>query len=403
MKQSIKKIFQNLNTYLLFVLFVAILAMFLVLEHSLSFDKVDNLQNQKKIISTLTKLDKSDLELALIQFNGKSTRLHQEINKLRTLYKYAYIDKYILKNEQEYFADLQKLSELTDTFNNAAKKYYINTKNIENEKQAKEELDKALSTINKHIDSMLLKSINYNEEKFYFVKNGVIIIFILIFLATIYYRRALNAIYKDIEFLYQADKNKKTYTIYSQEVDAIALRMNRKNVSNNNPDFIDPVTGINNHKGLINQYSAKRHTKESNFTSVTVIEVDTFSKSNRVFPQDVTQAILKKIAYTISLHEQAVDVIARTDFNQFTIVLSRSSKEQSYKDVEIIRQSIAELKFNIPHKGTTQITISGGFIIKPNNTSLEEAMKQAKEILHYAQSTGTNRILQSRDLAQKDM
>ncbi len=403
MKQSIKKIFQNLNTYLLFVLFVAILAMFLVLEHSLSFDKVDNLQNQKKIISTLTKLDKSDLELALIQFNGKSTRLHQEINKLRTLYKYAYIDKYILKNEQEYFADLQKLSELTDTFNKAAKKYYVNTKNIENEKQAKEELDKALSTINKHIDSMLLKSINYNEEKFYFVKNGVIIIFILIFLATIYYRRALNAIYKDIEFLYQADKNKKTYTIYSQEVDAIALRMNRKNVSNNNPDFIDPVTGINNHKGLINQYSAKRHTKESNFTSVTVIEVDTFSKSNRVFPQDVTQAILKKIAYTISLHEQAVDVIARTDFNQFTIVLSRSSKEQSYKDVEIIRQSIAELKFNIPHKGTTQITISGGFIIKPNNTSLEEAMKQAKEILHYAQSTGTNRILQSRDLAQNDM
>ncbi len=403
MKQSIKKIFQNLNTYLLFVLFVAILAMFLVLEHSLSFDKVDNLQNQKKIISTLTKLDKSDLELALIQFNGKSTRLHQEINKLRTLYKYAYIDKYILKNEQEYFADLQKLSELTDTFNKAAKKYYVNTKNIENEKQAKEELDKALSTINKHIDSMLLKSINYNEEKFYFVKNGVIIIFILIFLATIYYRRALNAIYKDIEFLYQADKNKKTYTIYSQEVDAIALRMNRKNVSNNNPDFIDPVTGINNHKGLINQYSAKRHTKESNFTSVTVIEVDTFSKSNRVFPQDVTQAILKKIAYTISLHEQAVDVIARTDFNQFTIVLSRSSKEQSYKDVEIIRQSIAELKFNIPHKGTTQITISGGFVIKPNNTSLEEAMKQAKEILHYAQSTGTNRILQSRDLAQNDM
>ena len=51
----------------------------------------------------------------------------------------------------------------------------------------------------------------------------------------------------------------------------------------------------------------------------------------------------------------------------------------------------------------TQITVSGGFIIKPNNTSLEEAMKQAKEILHYAQSTGKNKILQLRDLAQKDM
>jgi diguanylate cyclase (GGDEF)-like protein len=403
MKQSIKKIFQNLNTYLLFVLFVAILGMLLVLEHSLSFDKVDNLRNQKKIISTLTKLDKSDLELALIQFNGKSTQLHQEINKLRTLYKYAYIDKYVLKNEQEYFADLQRLAELTDAFNKAAKEYYVDTRDVVREKATKQQLERALYTINKHIDSMLLKTITYNEEKFYFVKNAVVVIFILILLATFYYRRTINAIYKDIEFLYQVDKNRKTYTIFSQEADAIALRMNRKNVSNDNPDFIDPVTGINNHKGLINAYSMKRNAKESNFTSVTVIEVDTFSKSNRVFPQDVTQAILKKIAYTISLHEQAVDVIARTDFNQFTIVLSRSSKEQSYKDVEIIRESIAELKFNIPHKGSTQVTVSGGFVIKPNNTSLEEAMKQAKEILRYAQSTGTNRILQARDLAQRDM
>jgi diguanylate cyclase (GGDEF)-like protein len=111
---------------------------------------------------------------------------------------------------------------------------------------------------------------------------------------------------------------------------------------------------------------------------------------------------LKKIAYTISLHEQPIDVIARTDYNQFTIIFSRSEKEQAYKDVEIIRQSIAELKFNIPHTETTQITVSGGFVIKPNNSSLEEAMKQAKEVLRFAQSTGKNKILQTRDLSKRD-
>ena len=402
MKQSIKKIFQNLNTYLLFVLFTATLSILFVFEHSLSFDKVDNLINQKKIIATLTKLDKSDLELALIQFNGKSTRLHQEIDKLRVLYKYAYIDKYLLRNQKEYFADLQKLSKLTDIFNQAAKAYYVDIKSKELERRAKERLDKALFTINQHIDSMLLKNISYNEEKFGFVKNIIVVIFILILLATFYYRRALNAIYKDIEFLHQTDKNRKTYNIFSQEVDAISLRMNRKNISNDNPDMLDSVAGINNYKGMINAYSLKKGVKESNFTAVTVLEVDNFSKSNRTFPQDVTQAILKKIAYTISLHEQPLDVIARTDYNQFTIIFSRPSKEQAYKDVELIQQSIAELKFNIPKKGSTQITVSGGFIIKPNNTSLEEAMKQAKEILHYAQSSGTNKIMQTRDLAQRD-
>jgi diguanylate cyclase (GGDEF)-like protein len=403
MKHSIKKIFQNLNTYLLFVLVAATLGLLTIFEHTLSFDKVDNLVNQKKIIASLTKLDKRDLELALIQFNGKSTRLHQEIDKLKTLYKYAYMDKYLVGNEEEYLSDLEKLSTLTDSFNKAAQEYYVDTKAKARDAKAKKELDIAFTNINKQIDTILLKNIQYNEAKFKYIKYAVIIVFVLILLATFYYRKALNFIYQDIDFLLRTNKNRKTYNIYSQEADAISLRMNRKIVSNDNPDMLDPVTEINNYKGMVNEYSIKKKTQNSNFTSVTVFEIDNFSKANRAFPQDVTQAILKKVAYTISLHQQPVDVIARTDYNQFAVILSRSSKEHSFKDVELIRESIAELKFNIPNKGASQITVSGGFIIKPNNTSLEEAIKQAKEILHYAQSLGTNKIMQTRDLAQRDM
>jgi len=319
------------------------------------------------------------------------------------MYKYAYMDKFLVHNEKEYLSDLDKLSELTDKFNKAAQEYYVDTKNKVLEAKAKKNLDIAFAQINKQINTILLKNIQYNEEKFKYIKYTTIVIFVLILLATIYYRRALNAIYRDIEFLQQIDKQRKNYTIYSQEIDAIALRVNRKQVTNDNPDMLDSVTEINNYKGMINDYSNKKRTQDSNFTAVTVLEIDNFSKSNRAFPQDVTQAILKKVAYTISLHQQPLDIIARTDYNQFTIILSRASKEQAYKDIELIRESIAELKFNIPNKGATQITVSGGFIIKPNNTSLEEAMKQAKEILRYAQSLGTNKIMQTRDLAQKDM
>lgn len=403
MKQSIKKIFQNLNTYLFFVLFVAFMSLLLSFEQSLSYKKVDNLRNQKKIISTLTTLDKSDLELALIQFNGKSTQLHQEIDKLRLLNKYAYIDKFFLGNEKEYFSDLNKLSHLTDQFNQAAKEYYVETDDKKLEREAKEKLSKALYTINRQIDSMLLKSLTYNESKFTFMQKVILFVFVLVLFATIYYRRVLKAIYRDIEFLYQTDKSRKTYTIYSQEVDAISLRMNRKNLSSENPEMIDPITGINNYKGLAYSYSLKKGAKENNYTSVTVLEIDNFSKSKRTYPEDITQAILKKIAYTISLHEQPVDVIARTDYNQFTLIFSRSSKEQSFKDVNLVRESIAELKFNIPQAGTIQVTVNGGFVIKPKNTSLEEAIKQAKEILRYAQATGTNKILQSRDLMPRNL
>lgn len=402
MKYSIKKIFEHLKIYLLFIFFVAFFAVLLIFEQQLSFDKVNNLNKQKNIINTLTKLNKSDIELALIQFNGKSTQLHQEINKLKMIYKYNFTDRFLLGNKREYLNDLKKLSNFTDKFNNAAHEYYIETRNPKLENEAKIHLDKSLRAITQHIDSMLLKSIFYNQEKFNIVQVLVIIIFILVLFATFWYRKMLTAIYKDIEYLFQVEKNKNDYEIFSMEADAIALRMNRKNVVHSNPSMLDPVTEINNYKGLVNSYANKKGLKDSNFTAVTILEIDNFSKSNRAFAQDVTQTILRKVAYTISLHEQPIDVIARTDYNQFTVVLSRSSKEQLFKDIEIIRESIAELKFNAPDNGPISITVTGGFVVKPNNTSLKEATKQAKEILEYAKTIGKNKILQLRDLAHKE-
>ena len=403
MKHSIKKIFTALNTYLFFVLLISFVAMMLTLEQQLSFEKVNNLNKQKEIIKSLTNLKKDDIELALIQFNGKSTQLHQEIDKLKNFYKYDYTDKFIFSHEKEYLNDLDKLSQLTTSFNEAAHQYYVDNQDSKKEKIAEETLHNSFLSITNYINSLLLKNIQYNQEKFNLIKIATIVVFILIFLATIWYRKKLFSIYKDIEFLYQIDKNKIAHEIYTLEADAISMRMNRKTVTTDNPTMIDSVTGINNYKGMINSYSNKKNLKDSNFTSVTILEIDNFSKSRRAFSQELTQTILKKIAYTISLHEQPVDVIARTDYNQFTLVFSRHSKEQAFKDMELIRQSIEELKFNIANKGPVVITVSGGFIIKPNNTNLDEATRQAKEILQYAKTTGTNRILQTRDLAEKEI
>ena len=403
MKHSIKKIFLNLNTYLFFVLLVAFVSMMLTLEQQLSFEKVNNLTQQKEIISSLTTLDKDDIELALIQFNGKSTQLHQEIDKLKSIYQYDYTDKYVFGNGAEYLADLDQLSIMTTSFNESAHQFYVEDKDEASRAEAELNLQKSFYTIMDQINIILLKNIEYNQQKFHLIKLATIIIFFIVLLSTFWYRKKLFSIYKDIEFLYQIDKNKINHSIYTLEADAISLRMNRKAVVTDNPTMIDPVTSINNHKGMLNSYSAKKGLKDSNFTAVTLLEIDNFSKSNRAFSQELTQTILKKIAYTISLHEQPVDVIARTDYNQFTLILSRASKEQAYKDNELIRQSIEELKFNVPNKGPVVITVSGGFIIKPNNTNLEEASRQAKEILAYAKSTGKNRILQTRDLAEKEI
>lgn len=391
----------NLNTYLFFVLMVAFISMMLTLEQQLSFEKVNNLNKQKSIIASLTTLQKEDIELALIQFNGKSTQLHQEIDRLKSMYKYDYTDKLVFGNEQEYITDLANLSKLTTRFNEAAHEFYVEDKDDESRALADEELQNAFAEINTHINNIMLKNIAYNQEKFNIIKIATIVIFAIVLLSTIWYRKKIFSIYKDVEFLYQIDKSKRDYVMYSQEGDAISMRMNRKSVVTDNPTMMDPVTGINNYKGMISSYSNKKNLKDSNFTAVAILEIDNFSKTKRAFSQELTQAMLKKIAYTISLHEQAIDVIARTDYNQFTLIFSRVSKEQAFKDVDLIRQSIEELKFNVTNQGPVTITVSGGFIIKPNNAHLDEVSRQAKEILQYAKTTGTNRVLQTRDLAER--
>ena len=400
MKHSIKGIFKNLSTYLFFVFFVAFLAIMLILEQQLSFTKIDILKKEQKIAKELVESHETDKELLLIQFNAKSTKILQNINKLRTLYKYNIFEQFVIQNSNEYNRELNTLYTLGMQLSNAAQTYYTQKKNIP---KLKEAYIAAFKKFDNQINKMLLQSLEYNEQKFELIKYAVGVIFLLVFLATFWYRKMLSSIYEDINYLFKVNKNKDDYEIFSMEADAIALRMNRKTQVMDNPHLIDPVTGINNYKGLLHSYSHKKSMKDSNFTAVALLEIDNFSKSKRVFAQEIAQAMLKKVAYTISLHEQPVDVIARTDYNQFTVVLSRPTKEQAFKEVDLMRESIAELKFNIPEHGPVQITISGGFVIKPSNTSIEEALRQAKEILEYAKSIGKNKILQVRDLAQKEM
>lgn len=399
MKHSIKKIFDNLIILLIISTLASGFVALAIFGQNSSSSKIDNLVNQKAIISTLTKLQKEDLEIALIQFNGKSTQLLHEIEKLRSIYKYDYLGQYLLNNSEEYFSSLDTLSTLTTTFNEHAKLYY--TKEKKDEEIRKNNLQTAYYTLIHQIDKILLKEMSYNQEKFYLFEKTSMFTFIIILFTTFWYRKKLHQIHKDILFLYSVEQNKKDYVIFSEEVDAISLRMKRKPTTGDNPSMIDPVTEINNNKGLVNSYSEKKGMKESNFTAVAIFEVDNFSKANRAFPQDFTQAILKKIAFTMTLHEQATDVIARTDYNQFTLVFSRATKEQLFKDIDIIRQSISEIKFKNTDKDSIQITVTGGMAIKTNHIGLEEAIRQAKEVLAYAKSTGYNKISQLSDLAHK--
>ncbi|OHD96275.1 MAG: diguanylate cyclase [Sulfurimonas sp. RIFCSPHIGHO2_12_FULL_36_9] len=399
MKHSIKKIFKNLSLFLISATIFAAFGVLAAIDHTNSYIKLDNLSNQKKIISSITNLPKENLEISLIQLNGKTTQLINDIDKLRSLYEYSFTEKLLLLNSEEYFGDLDKLNSLTKTFNNKAIDYYNNKYGDIELKES--ELKQSIVLLNEHINSIIFKAVTYNQATFSIHKKVTYFAFIIILLASIWYRKRLNAIYKDLEFLNNA--NLKRYDVFSEEADAISLRIKRKPVVAENPAMLDAVTGISNLKGMMNSYAEKKGMKDNNFTAVTVFEVDNFSKTNKVYSLEFTQTILKKIAFSISLHQQVTDVIARTEYNQFTIIFSRSNKEQLFKEVDAIRQSISELKLSSPELGEITITLSGGYVIKPNNVSLEESIRQAKKVLKHAQNSGGNIISQIKDLAHSEL
>ncbi len=398
MKQSIRKIFDNIIFVLTFaILFSAFIAL-IALDHNNSYEKINNLKSQKDIIYNIVNLQEDNSEIILIQINGKTTQLKINVNKLYDFYKHNYSEKYIINNSTEYLAELDLLKKLTNQFVQEANRYYAS---ISKEQSTKATLSQKAVALNKLIDSIMIKNISYDEQKFNLHKTLTWIAFILILATGLWYRRKLNKIYKDIEFL--SSINRPDYEIFTKEAEAILLRMQRKPSSCDNLLRLDPVTGINNYRGMISCYSEKKGMKENNFVSVSIIEIDNFSKSDRIYSQEFTQAILKKVAFTISLHEKVTDVIARTDYNQFTIILSRAKREQSFKDIDIIRQSISEMKITNSELGEVDITVSGGFSIKPKHISIDDAIKNTTKLLEHAKKSGGNRISQLKDLAESEL
>jgi diguanylate cyclase (GGDEF)-like protein len=398
MKQSIRKIFDNIILVLIFTTLFSAFASLIAVDHNGSYVKINNLKNQKNIISKIVNLEQDNLDIMLIQLHGKSTQIKIDVDKLYDAYTYNFTEQYIIDNSAEYIGDINILKNLTAEFTKKASEYYNKNLNISSVYQ---ELLLSADTLNKHIDSMIFKNIIYDEQKFNLHKMITWIAFGIIFITTLWYRKKLNVIYKDIEFL--GSINRHSYETYSDEAETISLRMQRKPSSCDNLLRLDPVTGINNYRGMISCYSEKKGMRENNFISVSILEIDNFSKSDRTYSQEFTQAVLKKVAFTISLHEQVTDIIARTDYNQFTIILSRPRQEQCFKDIDIIRQSIAEMKVTNSGLGPVEITVSGGFSIKPKNITIDEAIKKTGELLEHAKNSGGDRIFQVKDLAKAEL
>ncbi len=400
MKHSINKIFRNLIKLQFIILLLSILGFFFIYMQYGSYKKIALLDNQQKSISNTFNEQKKSSSFDIIEFNSNIAQFKDEVSRLIDEHKNSFSDKYFMDDVEQYTSDLYKLNTLIENFNEFSRDYFKISPEDEKYQELFNNLESTYYSLYSHINNMKIKNITYDNNRFNMFIKLYFLVVILLIISALWYKNRLGNIYKDILLLISVDSKKMSSDIFSSEADAISLRMKRKSNISQNPAYMDAVTEINNNKGMLQAYSEKKNLKDNNFNCVTVMEIDNFSKSNRTFSQEFTQEILKKVAYAISLHEQSTDVIARTDYNQFTLIFSRASKDQLFKDIDLVRQSISEIKLMTPEKETINITVTGGFIIKAKNSPLEDSIRKAKELLQKSKNNGLNKIYQNNDLVK---
>ncbi|WP_345974116.1 diguanylate cyclase [Sulfurimonas sp. HSL3-7] len=397
MRISIIKIFAMLKSFFLVLLFLAILLTAAILSEYSSFYKLENLQKEKELATTIYTLGRDDLDLSIIQYRGQSSMLKHEQASLLDLYAYDFIGQFVQSGN--YHNEVAKLDNAVKNFNKSAEQWYTQELLSDEELQVRQsDLTRKHDLLIAQINSIISQNMLYEKKRFYIQQALILALLGLILYIFFSMFRRLTQAQGDINALFTLE-NVEEKKFQSIEADAIAKRISRntKPSTTQNPAYLDAVTGINNHKGLIHEFSEKKSQKIGNYTAICIFAIDRLNEIELQYSQDFLEAVLKKVGFMLSLYRQHNDVIGRLDHNQFAIILSRQSKAAAFGDCELIRKSVEDTPFKTSDGQNLAITLSGGFVQKLSTQSLEEVITKANKVLGMSIQHGGNRIAQLRD------
>lgn len=247
------------------------------------------------------------------------------------------------------------------------------------------------------IDRMIDYQIHIIEESIATTKMTALLVFFLGVLVYLVYRYRLNQIYSDIEKACSIDTDGTKKTVYTQEIDFLLKHVVRKSSQTPlNPNLIHPLSGLNNEKGLLNAFNAKKAGRSGNAVFLGLFEIDQFKTLVSTLSKEDVANIFKKLGEMIGMYEQPLDVIAHLDDDRIVFLMSRSSKQSALAECEKFLHSVEESNFSTS-QGIIKITLSGGFLLKPPAKSIDEAVEDALKLIEKGQENGGNRVTQHRN------
>ena len=397
MKLSIKKIFTSIELLMaFFILVLASVSLVMYGEHN-SQKQILLLQKHHENIKSIKDIDEKDKTLRLIKFKSLSLELSYNLQD--------YTDTFNAFEPISFFSSSDFDRENFDIFKNLtlqfsaiAEKYIGNIDSKEN----KTDFEKSYNMLDSTIYDMLNERITAEHKQFSIREMLIYFSTIIgaVFLFVIY--RELNLVLTDIQSLYGVTSKDNPYEIKTMEIEAISNKFKLKShIQKDNPAYIDSLTQLKNYQGMVHTFNTSKTITKHNSINICIFDIDHYDILKRKYRSDFLELVRKKIAFMISLYEQPTDIIATFDESKFVLILGRHSKKEALDECEKMRQSIAETFFKVPEGEKVPITVSGGFIAKPANKSIDASIEHVKDVLKKAQQKGTNHIAQLRDYAEK--
>lgn len=164
----------------------------------------------------------------------------------------------------------------------------------------------------------------------------------------------------------------------------------------NHLDFIathDEMTGIYNRRKFFDLASKKfKESKEGLFA--VMIDIDKFKLVNDTYGHSIGDKVIKMVTKTISESIPQQSVFGRIGGEEFALVCHADSRDKLLKDIEALREMIANLEPLAYDGAIVKCTISEGVAQANEDTkTLDELLKEADSALYEAKGSGRNKVI----------
>jgi diguanylate cyclase (GGDEF)-like protein len=156
----------------------------------------------------------------------------------------------------------------------------------------------------------------------------------------------------------------------------------------------DPLTGLPNHRLLVELLNQAYHHALRNGSSIAclMIDVDRFRSINDEYGHPVGDLVLQEIARRLRAGVRRQDFLGRYGGEEFTAILPETDERAAGEVADRLRRDVSKDPFIIPDVGPRPVTISiGAAVLRAERTTPERLIEAADKALLNAKRTGRNR------------